>query len=262
MRIEHGTPTQRSVVDRALSFGTSAAEYERYRPGYPEEVADRILAYAAPPVSAALEIGAGTGKATRLLAARGVAVVATDPDAAMLAELRRHVRAETLRATFEEVPLDRSFDLVFAAASLHWTRPERRWERAAALLRPGGTVASFGGPMRLADDAVESAAREARASVLGSDDLPEAYSTAPDAPMQWPGTELEVSPWFTGVEQHMVQRRVVIPADDWIGHLSTVSAYLVLTQADRAEVLRRTRDALPPQVEAIADVVLHLARRM
>ena len=104
--------------------------------------------------------------------------------------------------------------------------------------------------------------REASAGVLGSDDLPEAYSTAPDAPMQWPGTELEASPRFTDVEQHVLPRRTWLSADDWIGHLSTVSAYLVLSEADRAEVLRRTRAALPPRLEAIADVVLHLARRV
>jgi SAM-dependent methyltransferase len=252
------------MVDRALSFGSFAADYERYRPGYPDEVADRVLAYAGTPVRTALEIGAGTGKATRLLAARGVAVTATEPDAQMLEELRRHVPASvtTSRATFEEVPLDRAYDLVFAAASLHWTEPTGRWDRVAALLRPDGTFASFGGPMWLADDGLEAAVRRARSAVLGSDDVPGAYSTAPDAPMQWPGTELEVAPLFAAVEQHVIRRGSTVSPEDWVGHLSTVSAYLVLPEAARREVLRRIADVLPDRVEVRADVVLHLARRV
>jgi SAM-dependent methyltransferase len=119
-------------MERALSFGSVAATYERFRPGYPDQLVDTVLAYAGTPVRTALEIGAGTGtgKATRVFAARGIAVTATDPDAAMLAELRRHVPSTvtTRQASFEELPTSRAYDLVFAAASLHWTSPaaERR----------------------------------------------------------------------------------------------------------------------------------------
>ncbi|AEV83610.1 putative methyltransferase [Actinoplanes sp. SE50] len=56
---------------RALSFGPAAAAYERYRPGYPGELSDVIAACADGPIRTALEIDAGTGKATRLVAGRG-----------------------------------------------------------------------------------------------------------------------------------------------------------------------------------------------
>jgi trans-aconitate methyltransferase len=84
------------------------------------------MAYAGPPVRTALEIGAGTGKATRVFAQGGVAVTATDPDGAMLAELRKHVPACvcSVQASFEELGLDERYDLVYAAASLHWTDPD------------------------------------------------------------------------------------------------------------------------------------------
>ena len=131
------------MTERALSFGSVAAAYERFRPDYPTEVVDRVLAYAGRPVRRALEIGAGTGKATRVFADRGIAVTATDPDPAMLDELRRHVPATVtpVQAAFEDLRVALPFDLVFAAASLHWTVPAQRWSRVAALLRPGGTFA-------------------------------------------------------------------------------------------------------------------------
>jgi SAM-dependent methyltransferase len=87
--------------------------------------------YAGHPVRTALEIGAGTGKATRLLAQRGVTVTATEPDGAMLAELLKHVPAtvKTVQAAFEDVRPDESYGLVYAAASLHWTNPQGRRSR-------------------------------------------------------------------------------------------------------------------------------------
>jgi SAM-dependent methyltransferase len=214
------------VDERALSFGASAADYERFRPGYPREVADLVLAHAARPVRDALEIGAGTGKATRLVAARGVRVTATEPDAAMLQELRAHVPASVtaVRATLEQLPLDHAYDLVFAAASLHWTTAEGRWDRIASLLARGGVFASFGGPCRLLDPEVEEAVRTARAGVVDDDEVPSPDGTPETDDLQWPGTELVRSDAFTAVQQRVLPRRLSVTGDEWVGYLSTVSA--------------------------------------
>ena len=251
------------MVARALSFGSVAEAYERFRPGYPVELLDLVTAYVGEPIGTALEIGAGTGKATRLFAQGGIAVTATEPDAAMLAELRKHVPADvtTLQAAFEELPLDSSYDLVYAAAALHWTNPEGRWERMAALVRPGGVFTSFGVPIQLADPALREAARAARAPYLEEDGVPSPDGTPADRPMQWPGTELQQSEWFTDVRQSTIERRLTMSAADFIGHLSTVSAYVLLAPADRDEVFRRTARVLPATVEVDAEITAHLARR-
>lgn len=109
------------MSDRALSFGVMAEAYERFRLGYPVELFDMVVAYAAQPVRTALEIGAGTGKATRLFAQRGVTVTATEPDGAMLAELRKHVPADVtaVQAAFEDLRPGERYGLVYAAAALH-----------------------------------------------------------------------------------------------------------------------------------------------
>ncbi|WP_405021180.1 class I SAM-dependent methyltransferase [Kitasatospora sp. NBC_00070] len=240
-----------------------AESYERFRPGYPEELFRLVTAYARDPVRTALEIGAGTGKATRLFARPGLTVTATEPDPAMLAELRRHLPAEvrTAQLAFEELPTDQTYGLVYAAAALHWTAPAGRWPRIAALLRPGGVFASFGGPVQLADPAVEEAVRLARAPFLATDEIPSPDGTPPERAMQWPGTELERSEWFTDVRQAVLARRLTVSAHDYLGHLSTVSAYLVLPAPDRAEVFDRIGRVLPARVELAADITVHLARR-
>jgi len=248
---------------RPLSFGVIAEAYERFRPGYPVALADMVMTYADQPVRAALEIGAGTGKATRLFAQRVVTVTATDPDEAMLAELRKHVPANvtTMQAAFEDVRSGESYGLVYAAAALHWTNPEGRWPRMAALLEPGGVFASFGGPVQLADPVAEEAVRAARAPFLESDEVPSPDGTPPGHDMQWPGTELQRSEWFADVQQSVIERRLAMSARDYIGHLSTVSAYLELPASEQEQVYSRIRQVLPERVEIAADITVHLARR-
>ena len=225
-----------------MSFGAVASAYEKYRPGYPEELVDEVLVYTGRPVRTALEIGAGTGKATRVFAGRGIAVTATDPDAAMLTELRKHVPStvDTVHGAFEKLPLTSTYDLVFAAASLHWTEQAGRWSRVATLLNPDGVFASFGGQMCLADMTVEKAV---------------------NSQMQWPGTELAASSRFTDVQQSTIERRTTMSARDYINHLSTISAYLELPASVRAIVFDRILELLPERVTLRADLTLHVARK-
>ncbi|MFG1906852.1 class I SAM-dependent methyltransferase [Kribbella sp. NPDC048928] len=249
-----------------------AEAYEQYRPGYPVELLELVMAYAGGSIGTALEIGAGTGKATRLFAQAGIAVTATEPDPAMLAELRKQlpdddagsastVAVSTVQAAFEDLPLDSSYDLVYSAAALHWTDPDGRWDRMAALVRPGGVFASFGVPIQLADPELQEVARVARAPYLDDDGVPSPDGTPADRPMQWPGTELEQTEWFTDVRQALIPRHLMMSARDFVGHLSTVSAYVMLAPADREQVFRRALEALPETVEIDAQIDVHLARR-
>lgn len=250
------------MSQRALSFGAVAAGYERFRPGYPDELVREVLTYAGRPVHRALEIGAGTGKATRAFALNGVQVTATEPDPVMLAELRRHVpdSVTTVQAALEDLPPNPAYDLVFAAASLHWTVPEGRWPRVAGMLGSEGVFAAFGGQRELADPEVRARAEAARSRYLAEDDIPSPDGTAPDSPMQWPGTELVASALFVDVRQSIIEQRTVMAAADYIGHLSTVSAYLQLPEPVRAEALDAIRRVLPDSVEMVGDLTLHLAR--
>ena len=239
-----------------------AAAYERFRPGYPDELVGQVLAYAGRPVRSAVEIGAGTGKATRVLARHGVTVTATDPDPAMLSELRRHVptTVTTVRAAFEDLPPTGTYDMVFAAASLHWTRPEGRWTRVAGLLAPGGIFASCGGQGQLADPDLQLSVDTVRSAYLDDDDIPSPDGTPADSTMQWPGTELAASPMFVDVRQSTMERRASMTVAEYVGHLSTVSAYLELSDPVRREALQAIREVLPGRVQVVSDLQLHLAR--
>jgi len=123
---------------RARSFGVAAAHYERGRPVWP---ADAIDATGVPADAHVLDLGAGTGKLTRLLAERFAHVTAVEPDDAM----RELIRWGDVReGSAEQIPLpDSSVDAVFAAEAFHWFANETSLAEIARVLRQGGTLALF-----------------------------------------------------------------------------------------------------------------------
>ncbi|CAN5625736.1 class I SAM-dependent methyltransferase [soil metagenome] len=250
-----------SPTPRGLLFGTAAESYERFRLGYPDEVVDRTLAYAGKPVRDAVEVGAGTGKATRAFVTRGVRVVALEPDPEMRAVLDREtagMAVSTVLSTFE------AYDgpptpLLYAAAAWHWTDPETRWSHAADLLEDGGVLAVFGGPMRLADQAMHDAVVAVCPALEDASFQPEDDSAATGR--HWPAQEMEDSGFFTDVEEHHLPREVVVPKREYIGYLSTLSAYLRLEPLERVDVLRRIEEVSPAQVGLDLTVAMHLGRR-
>jgi len=138
-------PRHRPAVEPARSFDLVADAYDRARPSYPEEAVAWLLdgARRTPGDTDFLELGAGTGKLTEQLVARGCSVTATDASEAMLSRLtRRAPRARALAGTAEQIPVrPRSADLVVAAQAFHWFDTERTLHEVARVLRPGGRLA-------------------------------------------------------------------------------------------------------------------------
>ena len=255
-----------SMSGRGLVFGSAADAYERHRLGYPDAVADLVLAYAHPPVSTALEVGAGTGKATRLFAGRGVTVTACEPDPAMAVVLRRRTTGlpvEVVISTFEAYgPGEGPYDLLFSASAWHWTDPGRRWDLTTGFLRPGGTVALFGSGRagsRLVDPALQDAVSEVRRTAF-PDETRATEARSPSGTW-WPGSELEADARFGDVEEHDLERVVRRSRSEHLAVLGTLSAYLQLAPTERDALLIRIGAVLPDEVEVDATVRLHLARR-
>ena len=258
------------MSDRALVFGSAADAYEQHRLGYPDAVADLVLAYAEAPVARALEVGAGTGKATRLLAGtavdHGLAVTALEPDPAMAAVLLGATRGLPVRvvvSTFEAYEPDEApFDLLFSASAWHWTDPASRLDRAAAALRPRGTVALFGSGRagsRLLDPDLQDTVARTRREVIA--DETRATDARGASGTWWPGSELEEDDRFSDVEEHDLRRVVRRTRAEHLAVLGTLSAYLLLSTPERDRLLTRVGAVLPDEVEVDATVRVHLAHR-
>ena len=124
--------------------------YDRVRPGYPDELFADLTAVAGLGArSSVLEVGCGTGQATRPLAALAGSVTAVEAGPEMAAFARRrlaglgNVTVETSK--FEDWD-DRGarFDALVAASAWHWVDPAIGWRRAHDVLRPGGWLALLG----------------------------------------------------------------------------------------------------------------------
>jgi len=136
-------------MDLRDSFDTVADLYGEVRKGYPAALFDDLEALAGlEPAARVLEVGCGAGQATGDLAARAGSVTALDPGAALIDQARARVTAGDVQFVvsgfegFEAPPA--SFDLVASAQAWHWIAPEIAFAKAAALLKPGGTLAVFG----------------------------------------------------------------------------------------------------------------------
>jgi SAM-dependent methyltransferase len=130
-----------------VTFNSAADLYHEARPDYPPALYEALSAAARiGPGDRLLEIGCATGKATLPLARRGLAITCLEPGPELAAAARRHLAAfpavRVVTAAFETwTAPGETFDLVFAATAWHWIDPAAGFERAWALLRPGGHLA-------------------------------------------------------------------------------------------------------------------------
>ena len=128
-------------------FDEVAADYDRNRPTYPDELVDRACRVAGiGNGDRVLEVGCGSGQLTRGLVARGLHVTALEPGKHLLSLAEQNLegpgRVEFVNVRFEDAELpDSHFRAVFSASAWQWIDPEVSWQKAARVLVPGGTLA-------------------------------------------------------------------------------------------------------------------------
>jgi SAM-dependent methyltransferase len=130
--------------DIRLSFNEVPDIYDKIRPSYPADLFD-VLFEMLPLEPEIVEVGPGTGQATKDLLARGASVLAIEIGPATAAKLRSNLPSDRLDVSvgdFEVVEIAAGeADAVFSATAYHWISREAQTDRPAAILRPGGLVA-------------------------------------------------------------------------------------------------------------------------
>ncbi|GAA0469239.1 methyltransferase type 11 [Paractinoplanes deccanensis] len=230
--------------EAARVFGSAAEQYEAGRPGYHEGLAAEVLRYAGPATRTAVEVGAGTGKATVQFAAAGLSMVCLEPDARMAEVLRHTVAAypsvSVVVSDFESWPARRA-DLLLAGTSWHWVDPRRCWDLAANVVAPGGTVALFWNPLGIVSPRLQAALAEIELA-HGIDEsviTPPAssYGTEPgdwDISGMWPAAALEASGRFGDVRQVRFRDEITYSTAGYLALLDSTSAYRLLVSREAA----------------------------
>jgi SAM-dependent methyltransferase len=230
---------------RATSFGTAAQDYDRYRVGLPEEVADRFLPQG---IEAVLDLGAGTGAMTRRLVGRAQRVFAVDPDPRMTGLLARNCpQASVHEGTGERIPLpDACVDAVVVASAWHWMDPVATVPEVARVLRPSGTLCLVWN--RRDREVPWVADLEAlRNEVAGGDDFVEGrvrhYISEPWLPAGSPFREIAIDalPWTAAMTKAELARL-----------LTTFHAYISAPEADKPGMLRKFEEHVEGDARIVA----------
>jgi SAM-dependent methyltransferase len=237
MPMDERSHTNRS---RAESFGAGAEAYDQARPSYPSALIDDLVA--AHPTDA-LDVGCGTGKAARLLAERGVAVMGVEIDDRMADVARAHgIAVET--SGFEAWDAaGRRFDLVVCGQAWHWIDPDAGAAKVAQLLRFRGLLGVFWNFAELAPDAQRA---------LDGVYLRVAPSLTKHSVMRGGGAEtvpphldaLRATGHFDTVEYREYQWRTAYTTEQWIALARSHSDHSTLPSGQLDELMAQAAKAI------------------
>ncbi len=205
-----------------MLFGTVADLYERARPGYPPEIAESILAYHGGTPASVVEIGAGTGKGTDVLARLGAPLTCVEPDALMAARLaERFPDARVEATTFER-----------------WAAADRRGGRAR--LRDGLALAGRRHPQRTRPPrpGTRRHARRLRAPLRLRRRRPAGRRPGraairrphrPERPVDWFHQDILDSGQFDDVRREVFRRELPLDKERYLALMRTFGPYLSRT---------------------------------
>jgi SAM-dependent methyltransferase len=210
-----------------MGFARSAEAYERARPDYPPETLEPLRLS---PELVIVDLAAGTGKLTRLLAGSGATVIAVEPVAEMRAALPASV--QVLEGTAERIPLDTaSADLVTVAQAFHWFEGDAALAEIHRVLRPGGRLALVWN-RRVTEDPVNQAIE----AILA----PHRAEVPTHRWNHWRAT-FERTTLFGPLEEHVFPSEQRLNADGMADRIGSISFIASLPDKERANAQEEAR---------------------
>jgi ubiquinone/menaquinone biosynthesis C-methylase UbiE len=234
-------------------FDEIAAEYDRRRPAYPDELVGQACQVAGiGRGDHVLEVGCGSGQLTRGLVARGLHVTAIEPGKNLIALARQNLEGaeevEFVNAQFEDAVLPREqFQAVFCASAIHWIDPKVSWQKTADVLVPGGTLALvqyFG--------VEEPRSKRDQEAILAA-----MRKVAPDIAANWP-TYRDLEATLDGMEQ---RRGNVSEVWAWLGSYDIGQDYAGRLFGDvQVAVMPKLVEHTPDELNALVRTMSFYAR--
>jgi SAM-dependent methyltransferase len=253
-RLAHVTRLPESTARRyGQVFDEIAAEYDRRRPAYPDELIDQACQVAGIGSNdQVLEVGCGSGQLTCALVTRGLHVTALEPGKSLIALARQNLEGagavEFVNAQFEDALLPREqFQAVFSASAFHWVDPRVSWQKAADVLVLGGTlvlVQYFG-----LEEPRSKRDQEAALAAI--------RKVAPDIAAHWPAYR-DLDATLAGVEQ---RRGNISEVWAWLGSYDIGRDYAGRLFDDaQVAVIPRLSEHTPEELNALVRTMSYYAR--
>jgi ubiquinone/menaquinone biosynthesis C-methylase UbiE len=241
------------VDERAIAgFGRGAEAYERGRPGYPADaIAWLTERLGLGPGRTVVDLGAGTGKLSRLLVGTGARVVAVEPVEEMRSYLETVAGVQTLEGAAEAIPLPAaSADACTIAQAFHWFEPDAALAEIHRVLRPGSALALLWNSLDESDPLTA-----AFAAVLAR------YRAHPPVGYTWP-EGCDRSTLFTRPELRTFANVQELDAEMIADRLASESSIAVLPDEERRQALRDVRALAPGAVELRYVTEVYVSNRL
>lgn len=159
-------------------FTESSRKYPKNRTRYPDEAINLILKpYYNQEEITVVDIGAGTGIGSRLLADKGANVIAVEPNRAMIESAELHSNITFKQARAETTPLDRnSADIVTSFQAFHWFDFKKSLKEFNRILKPNGQLALVWNYWNVNDPFTAAYVNLINEATLKNDDRDEPYN--------------------------------------------------------------------------------------
>lgn len=249
------------------SFNTVAERYDTYRPSYPEDLVESIIAATGiPPGGKILEIGSGTGKATVLFAQRNFSMLCIEQGENVAAIAMRKLK-DFSQVKFEIVAFEawqeppHTFDLAISAQAFHWIPKDIGFAKVARALKSGGYLALFWNLYPASTGEMGEALQN-----VYETHAPELVNRANDDEELIKQRESEIadSGYFGPVSVTRFPWTARYNAGQYTGLLGTYSDHIRLPEENRTPLLQGIAEVINSQggyIEKPYEAVLYLAQK-